>query len=51
MDAIAFNLADKIDIVKSGRPFDIVYTIDQNKHRSALPGAFQLLIKDLRPSQ
>ena len=51
MDAIAFNLADKIDIVKSGRPFDIVYTIDQNKHRTALPGAFQLLIKDLRPSQ
>ena len=51
MDAIGFNLADKIDIVKSGNPFDIVYTIDQNKHRSALPGAFQLIIKDLRPSQ
>jgi single-stranded-DNA-specific exonuclease len=28
---IGFGLADKIDIVKSGKPFDIVYKLDENE--------------------
>jgi len=30
-EGIAFNLADKFDIIKSGR-FDMVYTIEENEH-------------------
>lgn len=47
MDAIAFNQHDKWPIVKSGRPFTISYTIEENRHRSARPGAFQLLVNSI----
>lgn len=47
MDAIAFNMSDKLAIVKSGKPFTVCYTIEENRHRSAKPGAFQLLVKDI----
>lgn len=47
MDAIAFNMSDKWAIVNSGKPFTICYTIEENRHRSAKPGAFQLLVKDI----
>lgn len=45
MDGIAFNMHDKWDIVSSGHPFTVCYTIEENRHRSAKPGAFQLIIK------
>ena len=47
MDAIAFNMSDKWPIVKSGRPFSISYTIEENKHHTARPGSFQLLVKEI----
>ena len=28
---IGFNMPQKFDIVKSGKPFDIVFTIDENE--------------------
>lgn len=49
MDAIAFNQVDKWPIVKSGKPFTICYTIEENRHRSAKPGAFQLLVSEISP--
>lgn len=33
IDGIGFNLAHKFDIVNSGQPFDIVYTIEENEWR------------------
>lgn len=46
LEAIGFNLASKIDLVGSGLPFDIVYTLEGNtwKDRTTL----QLNIKDIR---
>lgn len=48
IDAIGFNLADKIDEVSSGIPFDLVYTIDINRWRDR--ETIQLRIKDIRES-
>ena len=47
-NGIAFNLADKIDIVKSGRPFDIVYTVEENTFN---PNNVQLVVKDIKASE
>lgn len=47
MDAIAFNQADKFPLIKSGKPFTICYHIEENRHRSARPGAFQLLVSEI----
>ena len=47
MDGIAFNMARQWEHVHSGAPFTIVYTIEENRHRAAKPGAFQLLVKDI----
>lgn len=44
-NGIAFNQADKFDIVKSGKPFDIVYTIEENTYNT---GTVQLLVKDIK---
>lgn len=33
IDGIGFNLAHKFDIVNSGQPFDIVYTVEENEWR------------------
>lgn len=33
VDGIGFNLAHKYDIIDSGKPFDIVYTIEENEWR------------------
>ncbi len=46
-NGIAFNQADKFDIIKSGKPFDIVYTIEENSYNT---GNIQLLIKDIKES-
>lgn len=33
IDGIGFNLAHKFDIINSGQPFDIVYTVEENEWR------------------
>ncbi len=47
-NGIAFNLADKFDIVKSGKPFDIVFSIEENSYNS---NNIQLLVKDIKMSE
>ncbi len=46
VNAIAFNMSDKFSRIASGRPFTIVYTIEENKHHAA-GSPIQLLVKDL----
>ncbi len=46
-NGIAFNMAGVFDHIHAGRPFDICYTIEDNKHPSR-QGEIQLLIKELR---
>lgn len=46
VNAIAFNMSDKFSQIASGRPFTIVYTIEENKHHAA-GSPIQLLVKDL----
>ena len=48
LEGIAFKMADKKDLVASGLPFDVLYTLDTNvwKERETL----QLNIKDIRAS-
>ena len=47
-NGIAFGQADKFDIVKSGKPFDIVFTIEENTFNQ---NSIQLLIKDIKESE
>lgn len=49
INGIAFNMSEHFDDIKSGRPFDICYTIEENKHKTN--GAIQLQIKDIRFSE
>ena len=46
VNAIAFNSADKFDRISSGKPFTLVYTIEENKHHAA-GSPIQLLVKDI----
>lgn len=47
IDAIGFNLGDKMALCRNGRPFSIAYTLEENNHNgSTMP---QISIKDLRP--
>lgn len=46
-NGIAFNMSQHFDYIHSRKPFDIIYTIEDNKHQSS-PTAIQLLIKDIR---
>lgn len=46
IEGIGFNLAEKKDIVASGLPFDVVYTLEINKWRER--ETVQLNIKDIR---
>ncbi len=48
LDGIAFNQYDKLDVVASGIPFDLVYTIEVNRWRDR--ETVQLNIKDVRES-
>jgi len=47
-NGIAFNLSDKLDIVKSGKPFDIVFSIEENTYNN---NNIQLLVKDIKSSE
>lgn len=46
IDGIGFNLGEKLDLVASGMPFDLVYTLEINKWRDR--ETLQLNIKDIR---
>jgi single-stranded-DNA-specific exonuclease len=46
MSAIAFGMYDYIDYIKSGNPFDICYTVEENTYNNKT--SIQLLIKDIR---
>ncbi|MDE6199383.1 MAG: single-stranded-DNA-specific exonuclease RecJ [Muribaculaceae bacterium] len=48
-NGIAFNLAEHFDHIHSGKPFDICYTIEENKHRNASDN-IQLQVKGIHPS-
>ncbi|MCM1293196.1 MAG: single-stranded-DNA-specific exonuclease RecJ [Bacteroides sp.] len=45
-NGIAFNMADQFEYIHSRRPFDICYTIEDNKHQSAT-SSIQLLVKSI----
>lgn len=45
-NGIAFNMARHFDYIHSHKPFDICYTIEDNKHQSAT-SSIQLLIKSI----
>jgi len=46
MSAIAFGMHANNDYIKSGKPFDICYTIEENVYNNKT--SIQLLIKDIR---
>lgn len=45
-NAIAFNSARYFDSIHEGKPFDICFTIEENKHRNAA-STIQLLVKQI----
>lgn len=45
-NGIAFNMARYFDHIHAGKPFDICYTIEENKHRNAT-STMQLLVKQI----
>ncbi len=49
LNGIAFNMSEYYDYIKSHKPFDICYTIEENKHKNN--GGIQLLVKGIRISQ
>ena len=49
-NGIAFNMARHFEHIHAGLPFDICYTIEDNKHYSG-GGALQLQIKEIRPAR
>ncbi len=46
-NGIAFNSAEFFDHIHSGKPFDICYTIEENKHKGG--SAIQLFVKEIHP--
>lgn len=46
IDAIAFNMGTHLEDIKSGKPFHLCYTIDQNKWKEKIQ--LQLKIKDIK---
>lgn len=48
MNGIAFNMSEFFEHIHSRKPFDICYTIEDNKHLNS-NGAIQLLVKEIRP--
>ena len=47
LNGIAFNMAQYFDYIKSGKPFDICYTIESNKHPNS-SNKHQLAVKEIR---
>lgn len=48
MEAIAFQMAEYADLIRSGQPFDLCYSIEQNTFQDKT--TLQLYIRDIRPS-
>jgi single-stranded-DNA-specific exonuclease len=48
MSGIGFNMAHKSEIVFSGKPFDIVFTIEENEYNGNT--RLQLMVIDCRAS-
>lgn len=48
MNGIAFNMARYFEHIHSRKPFDICYTIEDNKHLNS-NGAIQMFVKEIRP--
>ena len=46
LNGIAFNMSDRFDYIKSGKPFDICYTIEENKHTNK-SNYYQLFVKEI----
>lgn len=46
INAIAFNMESHYQTIKSGKPFDICYTVEENTYNNTT--SIQLLIKDIR---
>jgi single-stranded-DNA-specific exonuclease len=46
LEAIGFNLADKLDLIASGMPADIIYTLESNTWKDKT--TLQLNVKDIR---
>ena len=49
-NGIAFNMAQYFDRIHAGEPIDILYTIEENKHRNAAT-TLQLLVKQIHFSK
>ena len=47
INGIAFNMGRYFDYIHSGKPFNICYTIEENKHHNAT-STLQLLVKQIR---
>ena len=47
MNGIGFNMADKADLVKSGVPLSVAYTLEENHWNNKV--SLQLRIKDIKP--
>jgi single-stranded-DNA-specific exonuclease len=47
--AIAFSQSHNFDIIQSGKPFDVCFTIEENEFRGTT--TIQLNIKDIRLSE
>ncbi len=48
MSGIGFNMPEKADLVFSGQPFDIVFTIDENEFNGNT--RLQMMVMDCKPS-
>lgn len=49
LDVIAFNMKDKLPLVKENRRFDLLYHVEENVWNNSVN--IQLNVKDIRPSQ
>ena len=49
MNGIAFGMGEYFDGIKKGEPFDIIYTVEENRHRNNI--SIQLQIKGIRMSK
>ena len=47
--AIGFGLGNKLDIIQSGKPFDVVFTIDENEWNGNV--SLQLKLRDVQESE
>ena len=46
LNGIAFNMSEYFEEIKKGKPFDICYTIEENKHQNNY--SIQLFVKEIR---